>query len=289
MSDKEIQYGPRVVDEYVRLYRSIIVWCNQRTGGGRFFNWMTVEHHKLTIWNDLFDVVEKAGYTVYRDDMSDTIFDPIHGIFRNVYEQYEQDKDHQKLSRAVAMILWHRPSFRIINEYTPDTLCQLIIQKANDYHYSNIFIHRRNSMNRLLSLYWAEESENWTSKNWEISELNLSKWKPEEPDEKKLGQLRDQEVKTREKNIMVWRWMGRFGCRYSSTSYEDLYRPGGDMTILHITFRWLFYNVWDFISLQEEGHIGDNKYYIKMDAYDKLEELLRHEHRPTFSNMHVEV
>lgn len=288
MNEYVNEYGPRKVDGYIRSYRSVIIWANRRTGSQVLFNWWTETHSNLTMWKELYSAVEKLGYTVNYEPGTNLAFSE-EGMFGDVVKQYLEDKDINKLENTLCVILWHRPSFIILTEETNEAVMQFIIRVANDYHYSNLLLYRRNSTDRLMSHHYAKTSGNYTPKDWIMSDVAIKDFKPPPLDEKHLKELIDEEVYSRERNIIVWKWFSRFGSRYASASYEDLFASNVDSSISHMTFRWLFYNMWDFTALHSEGKSGTDKYYSKSADYKKIENELKHQFRPTFANMHVEV
>ena len=284
MTKKEIEnpFGPRKIDEYVRLYRALIVWHNRKTGGERCFAWLGRQHNALTLWDSLYKEVEKAGYAIDYESNSDLIFDVDKGKFRDIVIQYRKDKDLAKLNRAIEIVMWHRPSFRIVSENTDEDLKQVIITKSNDYHYSNLMLYRRNSVYRIMSEWYDNQLANYDGDKKDFNPAELTG--------EQLDELITKEVSVREHNVQIWRWFSRFGSRYVSASYEDVFgASNGDSTIMHITFRWLFYSIWDFLSLKEKGESGNYKYYSKRTECKHLEKKLSSTYRPTFSNMHVEV
>lgn len=263
------------IDDHVRKYRAIIVFANQRTGSTSLVNWFIKEHKKYTDYDKIIQSIKDLGYSVNEHDWeySNEIFDIRVGIFKNVILEYRKNKDATKLELAIKTIMSFRPTFKVINEHTDIEVIKLISKYINYYHYSAIFLHRRKTLERLLSL--------WFFMNYKDSKENIPAID--------VNSLIEREKTCIKSNKEVWEVLRKAGCRYVSLSFEDLYGNMSDSTILHISFRYLFYNVWDFTELKENGKLNLNKYYYKMKGIEELKESLNDLERPTFSNMHVEV
>jgi len=263
------------IDDQVRKYRAIIIFANQRTGSTTLIRWFTKEHKKYINYDKIIESVKDLGYSVNEDDWSrsNEIFDVDIGVFKNVILEYQKNKDATKLELAIKTIMSFRPTFKVINEYTDIEVIKLISKYINYYHYSAILLHRRKTFERLLSLWFME---NYKDSKENIPAIDVD-W------------LIEREKLCIKINKEIWELLRKVGCRYISLSFEDLYSSMADSTILHISFRYLFYNVWDFTELQQIGKLNLNKYYYKMKGIEKLKESLNDLERPTFSNMHVEV
>ena len=260
------------ITEQVRKYRAIIIFANHRTGSNTLLRWFVKDHKKYTDYDGLVQSVKDLGYSVDGNILeSDTIFDSKVGVFKDVINQYHKDKNLEKLELAVKTIMAFRPSFTIINEDTDIELIQIISKFINYYHFSAIFLYRRKAINRLLSLWFN---------------ANKSKKKTPAID---VDYLINNEKTVIEKNKEVWSVLQQAWCRYVALSFEDMYSEMADSTILHITFRWIFYNLWDFTELKQTGKSNLDKYYYEIKGIDKLEKAVDELPRPTFSNMHVDV
>lgn len=263
------------IDDKVRKYRAIIVFANQRTGSTTLVEWFSNEHKKYIDYDKIVQSIKDLGYDADENDWknSNEIFDIHVGVFKNVILEYQKNKDVTKLELAIKTIMSFRPTFKIINEHTDIEVIKLIAKYINYYHYSAIFLHRRKTLERLLSLWFFINYKD-SKENIPAIDVNL---------------LIEREKSCIKSNKEIWEVLRKAGCRYVSLSFEDLYSNMSDSTILHISFRYLFYNIWDFTELKENGKLNLNKYYYKMKGIEKLKESLNDLERPTFSNMHVEV
>lgn len=274
------------ITEFVRKYRAIIIFSNQRTGSTSLMNWFIRDHKKYTQYDKMYEAVQALGYEVYESNNAE-IFDIDIGVFRDVVFQYNKDKNIEKLELAIKTIMSFRPSFRIINEYLPLEISQIISNYINYFHYSAIFLHRRKTIERLLSLWFSLKTDIYHPTNSE----KIAKFKT---DKKKIPKidvkfLIDNQKQVNDANVKIWEILRKAGCRYVAISYEDLYSDMSDSTILHICFRWLFYQVWDFTEIKQKGKMNLNKYYYEMKGIEELEQALEKIDKPNFANMHVDV
>ena len=272
------------ITELVRKYRAIVIFANQRTGASRLMTWFKKEHNKYTQYEEMFKAVTDLGYTVNDDAYNDEYFDEKNGLFKDVILQYNKDRDIEKLELAIKTIMSFRPSFKIINEYTLFEVAQTISKYINYFHYSAIFLHRRKSLQRLLSLWFAHKTGAYTPE--QAKKIVKKKIKPLTLD---VDYLINEQKKCNQSNIKIWETLRRAGCRYVAISYEDLYSDMADSTILHICFRWLFYQVWDFTEIKQSGKMNLDKYYYEMKGIEELEQALEKVDKPNFGNMHVDV
>ena len=272
------------ITELVRKYRAIVIFANQRTGASRLMTWFKKEHNKYTQYEEMFKAVTDLGYTVNDDAYNDEYFDEKNGLFKDVILQYNKDRDIEKLELAIKTIMSFRPSFKIINEYTLFEVTQTISKYINYFHYSAVFLHRRKSLQRLLSLWFAHKTGAYTPE--QAKEIVKKKIKPLTLD---VDYLINEQKKCNQSNIKIWETLRRAGCRYVAISYEDLYSDMADSTILHICFRWLFYQVWDFTEIKQSGKMNLDKYYYEMKGIEELEQALEKVDKPNFGNMHVDV
>lgn len=294
MNDELSEITPQV-----RNYRALIVFTNQRTGSSNLTNWFLQEHRKYIDYDGLYQTVKKLGYKVDEQSMHQyEILDAWHGPFKDVFQIYRKEKKKdsknalKKVEVFIKTLMSYRPTFKIMTEYTPIEICSLVIKYLNYYHYSALLLYRRKAFERCRSLHFSLSTDIYSPLHFpdvknKVKKLNNNEFNLD-LDSTKINNLFEIQKRVNEKNIEVWNLLKTAGCRYASVSYEDIYGSLNDSTILHMTFRWLFYTIWDFQPLKETGKVGADKYY-NVKGIDVLKAELTKLDNPTFSNLHVEV
>ena len=292
----------------VRNYRALVIFTNQRTGSSNLCEWFYKDHCKYTDYDGLVQAVQKLGYTVNyegqrgidekNDYKSHEILDEGLGLFRHVIQKYQKQKQKnskkalEEIEVFIKTLMSYRPTFKVMTEYTPIEICKLIIKYINYYHYSSLLLYRRKPFDRCKSLHFSLSTEIYSPLDFldavdTVKKLNNKEFNLDLNVEQIRSLVYKQKLANKN-NIEIWNTLKTAGCRYASVSYEDLYGSLHDSTILHMTFRWLFYTIWDFQPLRENGKMKADKYY-DVKGIDKLKEELNKLENPTFSNLHVEV
>lgn len=280
----------------VRKYRAIVIFTNQRTGGSNLTEWFQCQHKIYTDYTGLVKAINRLGYSVnYKDENDYTdhdILDEKTGLFKSVIIRYLREKKTNpekallKIELFIKTLMSFRPTFKIVSECTPIEISQLVIKYLNYYHYSCILLYRRRSLERNLSLHFSLSTNVYNSddaKKWD------PKVKPTKPiTEKELKILIDSQKNVNEINKQIWTMLKPSRSRYAAVSYEDIYGKHHDSAILHIVFRWLFYSVWDFDKLLQNGEQQTKQHY-NVEGSEKLKEELAKLNYPRFTNLHVEV
>ena len=292
------------VTSVVRKYRSLVIFTNQRTGSSRLHEWFWQEHKKYTDYDGLNQAVTNLGYVVREGGFSDEvthqheIIDEWNGIYGHPIQVYQKEKQKNpkkalaKVEIFIKTLMAYRPTFKVMTEYTPVEICKLIIKYLNYYHYSTLLLYRRKSLDRCKSLHFSLSTKIYSplddpNEAAKVKKLNKNKFNLD-LNTKQINNLIDNQKLVNKNNAEVWATLRTAGCRYASVSYEDLFGSLNNNTILHMTFRWLFYNVWDFEPLKEKGKMKADKYY-NVKGIDKLKLKLDKLDNPTFSNLHVKV
>jgi len=275
--------------QQVKSYRALVIFGNRKSGSKslmHFFAGGSVKEKEPVNeaanfncrlgydWEEIYTNIENMGYTVERSrELIDQnhLFDEETGIFYDVAKQFkDSNKEYQDVERlrlAVRTIMSYRVVMRVIPEEVPWELCAEILECLNYFHYSTVLLYRRNSYDRLVSLWYHTNKD---------KSLDVDK-------------LLSNEKYTRDVNVKLWAAMKKASCRYASVSTEDIFSVS-DSSILHITFRFLYYALWDFTNLINYGIIVYRDEYKNMKGIDELKERLPEiGKKPTFSNVHVDI
>ena len=267
----------------VKSYRALVIFGNRKTGSKslmHFFSGGSIKEKEPVNesanfncrlgceWEEVYTNIENMGYHINRDSEDQNhLFDEEVGIFYDVLKQYKEDKDIERFRLAIRTIMSYRVVMRVMPEEVPWELCEEILECLNYFHYSAILLYRRNSYDRLLSFWYH------TNKNAPVD----------------VDKLLKNEEHTRDVNIKLWAYMKRCSCRYASVSTEDIFSVS-DPSILHITFRYLYYALWDFTKLLNYGIIVYRKNYKDMEGIEELMKRLPEiGKKPKFSNAHVDI
>jgi|TARA_Y100000015_G_scaffold42762_1_gene50915 hypothetical protein len=262
----------------------MIIFANKRTGSKSVIDWFFKYHKKYVDYNKLGEIVESLGYKVNYEANTTDLFTR-DGMFYDVVKHYETHKDISKLEHTIDVIFSYRPTHRIFTEEIHIDVVDAIIRHTNRYHSSILFLHRKKSLNRLLSVWYSKESGMYQPKDIKTHKFKPSQFKPKKLD---INYLITNQKYVNKTNLNVWRLLQVYGPRYVAITYEDFFEKGS-YGILHLSMRWIFYNTWDFGELQEVGDLGLKDHYKKMIGVKKLEKELEKLKRPVFSNLHVEV
>ena len=269
----------------VKSYRALVIFGNRKSGSKslmHFFSGGSVKEKEPVNesanfncrlgyeWEEIYTAIENMGYTIHRsrDELDQNhLFDKETGIFYDVIKQFKEDNNIDRLRLAVRTIMSYRVVMRVIPEEVPWELCEEILECLNYFHYSTVLLFRRNSYDRLVSMWYHTNKD---------KELDVDK-------------LLSNEKYTRTINVKLWEAMKKASCRYASVSTEDIFSVS-DPSILHITFRYLYYALWDFTKLINYGIITYRENYKDMKGLDVLESRLPEiGKKPTFSNVHVDI
>ena len=242
-----------MIDNDVRLYRSLIVWTNNGNHGEILTNWFAKTHRKYIKYELLTENLIALGYTVDINDCENgEIFNIESGIFRDVILQYEKTNDINRLNIAIRLIMSYRPTFYVINETTDKQVINSIIAISNLYHYSNLLFYSKKPVTRLKNLNYIED-------------------------------VSHNENTCRKINNFVYHSLKKHGVRFAGLMNEDLFQFNSyNDSILHLTFKWLFYTIHNFIDIREEIK------YIDINT-DHIEAQLVNLIPIEINNFHVEV
>lgn len=274
------------IEKSVNAFRSLVLFANKRTGSVTTIKWFHNTHKNYINYYKMTKAIEKLGYKINNNSELYNLLTE-DGMFYDVIEKFNKDKDIEKLNLAIKTILSYRPTQRIIIEELPAEAISIISEYANEFHTSILFLTRKNRLQRLLSLWCAEktgvstfeDSINFNYKKFKIPELDIA-------------YLIKKENDIIYKNKKTWEILENHKPRYLHLYYEDIFKDQtGTMdtyAILYIAFNWLFYRVDDFTTLVENGYFNLNKYYSKIPNVEKLEEKLKDIEIPKFSNIHID-
>lgn len=272
------------IESGVRNYRSLIVFSNKRCGSLSVVKWFHKSHSKYINYEKIIAAVEELGYSVNKDCEQYNLFTP-GGMFWDIVEQFNDDKDVEKLKNVIDIISSYRPTHRLFLEEIPTEVVDALIQTTLLYHTSILLLYRKKPINRLLSLWYAMHSGISTPEDIRKNNFDPDEFRAKRID---VDWLIDNQKKVNKINSETWRMLQIYGPRYVSAGYEDFF-ISNDYTIMHITLRWLFYNTWDFADLLETGHMNLDKYYHKMKGSTEVDMRLQELRRPRFPNFHVDV
>lgn len=268
----------------VRSCRNLLLFTNKRSGSRTVIKWFHDTHKKYVDYDKLIAAVKSLGYEVNDDSNLFDLFTK-NGMFYDVVKQYEMHKDLTKLEKAIDIIFSYRPTHRIFLEEINIDIVDAIIRHTNKYHASILFLHRKKAIDRLLSLWYSKESGILHPEDIKKNDFKPRKFKPKKLD---IDYLVTDQKYVNKTNLNVWRLLQVYGPRFVAVTYEDFFQ-NANTGILHLSMRWLFYNTWDFYSLQEKGCLELKDYYKKMTGIKKLEKELEELKRPVYSNLHVQV
>ena len=207
----------------VKSYRALVIFGNRKTGSKSLMHFFSGGSIK-----EKEPVNESANFNCR-----------LGCEWEEVYTNIENMGYHiNRFRLAIRTIMSYRVVMRVMPEEVPWELCEEILECLNYFHYSTILLYRRNSYDRLLSFWYH------TNKNAPVD----------------VDKLLKNEKYTRDVNIKLWAYMKRCSCRYASVSTEDIFSVS-DPSILHITFRYLYYALWDFTKLLNYGIIVYRKNY----------------------------
>lgn len=270
------------IEKSVKNFRALVLFTNERSGSLSTIKWFWNSHKKYINYNQMIEAVESLGYTVNKSAESYDLFSE-DGMFYDITKQWLETRNEKLLLLAIDTILSYRPTHRIILEKTHYKIIEKLVIYQNAYHASCIFLHRRNKLDRLLSLWYTEQAN--------IKTVNdLLDFKPDKftPDDLDINYLISNQKKIDEINLYAWSLLQKYKPRYVAISYEDFFESTQE-NILHIALRWLFYHVWDFSELISEGNLNLKEYYYKMKNIDILENELKKLPKTKYGNMHVEI
>ena len=162
----------------VRKYRALVIFANQRTGSSNLTDWFHAQHKIYTDYTGLIEAVKRLGYRVDSDYGDHEILDRKTGLFKHVTLEYLEAKKTNpkkallKMELFIKTLMSFRPTFKVISEWTPIEVSELIIKYLNYYHYSCILLYRRRTLERNLSLHFSfttgvynpADAKNWNPK-----------------------------------------------------------------------------------------------------------------------------
>lgn len=246
-------------------YRSLIVWGNAHSGSYDLAKWIydTRSHRTYIQYEELFEKLEDMGYNIFKENVDNlNVFDKDHGLFRDIVNSFEKDKNLEKLESAVNLILKYRVTLTVINEELIPEISEMLIVNSVLCHYSHIIMDFKKPFNRIKRYP--------DILNMEISDIVKK------------------EIQCINSNKIIWDLFCKYRGRYVVLKHEELSPQSFDnSSILHIIFRYVFYTIIDFVDLQEaiyKEHIDipEDKEKEILSWIEKLDVV-------DFNNMHVEV
>lgn len=127
----------------------IVIFANQRTGSSRMAEW--VEHSYVGCDFKKLDIaIEKLGYSLSIAN-SNELLDATVGRYGCVLREYANDKDLNKAEEAIDIILSYKPIIKIMTEFTPLEILEIILKKIDKYGYKSMLLYREDERARILS------------------------------------------------------------------------------------------------------------------------------------------
>ena len=251
---------------------STVVFANQRTGSSTLSYWFEAGNEKSVI--SLYE----PPFTKYplhqRNDPSLEIFDDKNGIFREVMQKYKNKEI--KLSyfeELVRDIFAHKIVFKVMIEYTPLEVVEIIIKNMSLFQYTGAMIVRNNIIEKFKSLHFSYTNNVYSNDGMHD---NMSKHRIQDVHIDEYVKL---QKNINESNRVVEDLLLAYKVKYAYMSYEDIFESEMSDELLYKYLRYLGYNPderQDLRTYDLPGKMKTREYY-NVEGLDLLVQRFKQE------------
>ena len=201
----------------INTVRPFIIWTLQRTGGTNLTQQLTV-----------------------RSGLPGTEHEPFNQgrIFGHVTEQWLKDRDPDQLQRAVESVCQRGVIIKHCVETVPWEITEALVRASVRAGYRHLFLYRKNALDRLLSLHFAQKTGVWGPNMRSFVETTGAREADTNatPEEVGQGALAEavpvEKLVNHEKHCVqtltrTWHLLHAQGAQPQAIAYEDVYRTSG--------------------------------------------------------------
>lgn len=253
MSADQLQNGPHPATP-----APFIIWTFRRTGG-------------TNLGQRLFErsPFERSKHEPFNVDRS----------FGRVTSHWIEHQDEEALLRSLNEICDEKWLIKHCMEMVPEPINQMLAEVSSATGYRHLFLYRKNPLDRLLSLEFAERSGAWGREQAEQGQLDESIFSDSLPIQKIL----DHEWRCREIAQGTFARLSQHGRRPLAVAFEDLFTSNDAIhpqmvlrTIL--SFLGLSLNEQQedklITQLLNQGEQGTRDQYVRFPNYNELKDAL---------------
>jgi|GEM_PF-622918 len=231
--------------------KPFIIWTLRRTGGTNFTTWLSKLTGLKSPEHEPFNLDRQYGY---------------------VSKKFLETKNYEQLKEEISKILEEPQIIKHCVETVPEEVSYALAEVACKVGYAHLFLYRKDSTNRLLSLYFAEHTGIWGP--------NMKKEIPKEIFDKPIPiqELIDQEKRDRFQIYAIFTFLKELNSKVFSISFEDIYQIDEG-----IAFEKCYKIIKElgiakdeeqlkkeFRSLREQGYQGTREYYKELKGSEEL-------------------
>jgi len=208
-----------------------IIWTLQRTGGTNLTQRLT----------------ERSGLPA-------TEHEPFNlgRIFGHVTEQWVKDKNHDQLRRAMEEICQRGVIIKHCVETVPWEITEALARASASAGYRHLFLYRKNALDRLLSLHFAQKTGVWGPNMQKFASLTGAREANPHATPDAAGKaafaeaVPVQKMVNHEKSCVqiltrTWHALSALGAKPRAIAYEDIYRTADPEQPVHILLPVLLY------------------------------------------------
>jgi hypothetical protein len=211
------------------MSKPFIIWTLQRTGG-------TNLARRLFERSGLLEAAKAAVAAgtpgaVWLENINDQwkLHEPFNTgklprVFSRVTEQWINTKDKDALAGAMDEMCSLKLPIKHCVEMVPWEISEALAVAACKADYANIFLYRKNPVNRLLSLQFAKLSGIWGPELKGENELNEKIFAQPLP----VAKLVDHEKRSARRLGDIWRYLTAQNSCPRALAYEDVFQAGND-------------------------------------------------------------
>lgn len=224
----------------MRKRKPFIVWTLQRTGGTNLAQRLFGRSKLLDIYHKSY--ADRHPRLAARLTDNWKLHEPFNSgeqarVFGHVTEAWLRTGDKQGLARAMDKICRLRLPIKHCVEMVPWEVNEALIEASGKAGYRQLFLYRRNALNRLLSLHFAEKSGIWGAHFRGGAELTDEFFAEPLP----IERLVDHEKLCNARLTRIWQALEAKGCAPCAVAFEDIYRTDVASTDNHVLFPVLAY------------------------------------------------
>ncbi len=224
-----------------------IIWTLQRTGGTNLTQRLT----------------ERSG-------LPGTEHEPFNRgrIFGHVTEQWAKDKNPDQLRRAMEEICQRGVIIKHCVETVPWEITDALVRASAMGGYRHLFLYRKNALDRLLSLHFAQKTGVWGPNMQRFASLTGAREANPHasPDAAGMEVLAEavpvQKMVKHEKSCVqiltrTWHALNALGAKPRAIAYEDIYRTADAEQPVHILLPVLRYLGMSGSDAEDRAWVGD--------------------------------
>lgn len=224
-----------------------IIWTLQRTGGTNLTQRLT----------------ERSG-------LPGTEHEPFNlgRVFGHVTEQWARDKNPDQLRRAMEEICKRGVIIKHCVETVPWEITEALARASASAGYRHLFLYRKNALDRLLSLHFAQKTGVWGPNMQQFARLTGARESNPHasPDATGMEVLAEavpvQKMVKHEKSCVqtltrTWHALNALGAKPRAIAYEDIYRTADPEQPVHILLPLLRYLGMSGSDAEDRAWVGD--------------------------------